>query len=199
MRIVWVIRHAEREDNINPRWQQNKNPRGLKSDNSPLSLRGQKQADELCVRFAKQQLDHVFASPFDRTVETATRLIGNRQIPIKVEPGLAEALYLCEKPPGFHDVTALKKLYPLVDLSYEPVFPAPLPKEGYGDDSRIDCTRAHGSPIGAIHEVMAGEWNYVGQATVSKFVEDPSKPNKFKLEYTSDASHLADKSNLRPY
>ncbi len=41
-------------------------------------------------RFVEQKLDHVFASPFDRTVETATRLIGDRGIPIKVEPGLAE-------------------------------------------------------------------------------------------------------------
>lgn len=35
---LWVVRHAEREDNINPGWQTNSD---LKSDNSPLSKRGQ--------------------------------------------------------------------------------------------------------------------------------------------------------------
>ncbi|KAI1717264.1 histidine phosphatase superfamily (branch 1) domain-containing protein [Ditylenchus destructor] len=136
-RTLWVIRHAEREDNINRSWQKAKNPRGLKSDNSPLSERGRKQADELAKRFADIDFDHVFASPFDRTVETATRTINNRQIPIKVEPGIAEAFYLCESPPGFEDAATLKKVYPLVDETYEPVFSHPLPKEGYGDEACI--------------------------------------------------------------
>lgn len=34
----WVVRHAEREDNINSAWQSRST---LKSDNSPLSKRGQ--------------------------------------------------------------------------------------------------------------------------------------------------------------
>ncbi|KAI1717266.1 hypothetical protein DdX_07005 [Ditylenchus destructor] len=58
---------------------------------------------------------------------------------------------------------------------------------------------SHGASTGAIHQILNNDWNYVGQATVSKFVEDESKPSKFRLEYTSDASHLSDKSNLRPY
>uniref|UniRef100_A0A0M3HIY3 Secreted protein n=1 Tax=Ascaris lumbricoides TaxID=6252 RepID=A0A0M3HIY3_ASCLU len=56
---------------------------------------------------------------------------------------------------------------------------------------------SHGAPIGAIHELLGGNWKYVGQATVSKFVE--VKPGKFKKELSSDASHLSDKSNLRPW
>ena len=54
-----------------------------------------------------------------------------------MEPGLAEALYLCENPPGFEDPEKLKRKYPLGDTSYKPVFTPPLPREGYGDDA---CT-----------------------------------------------------------
>jgi broad specificity phosphatase PhoE len=43
--------HAEREDNINSNWMKNANPNNLKSDNSPLSARGQVQATELAKRF----------------------------------------------------------------------------------------------------------------------------------------------------
>jgi broad specificity phosphatase PhoE len=51
LRVLWVVRHAEREDNINANWQRNKNPFGLKADNSPLSTRGREQATELAKQF----------------------------------------------------------------------------------------------------------------------------------------------------
>uniref|UniRef100_A0A915AZ42 Phosphoglycerate mutase n=1 Tax=Parascaris univalens TaxID=6257 RepID=A0A915AZ42_PARUN len=206
----WVVRHAEREDNISSAWRRNSS---LKSDNSPLSKRGQ--ADEISKRFDDIELDHVIVSPFDRCLETATRILRNRSIPIKVEPGLVEALYLCEDPPGYESLEILKQKYPLVDTSYDSVMPWKLPREGYGDDActpRVQKTLeglaekfpgatlllvSHGAPIGAIHELLGGNWKYVGQATVSKFVE--VKPGKFKKELSSDASHLSDKSNLRPW
>ena len=90
---------------INPKWQTKANPHGLKSDNSPLSARGHKQARELAARFfkfnliinfnrfANTQIDHVFASPFERTVETATFLVADRGIPIKLEPGICEVFF----------------------------------------------------------------------------------------------------------
>uniref|UniRef100_A0A0N5AWX0 Phosphoglycerate mutase family protein n=1 Tax=Syphacia muris TaxID=451379 RepID=A0A0N5AWX0_9BILA len=205
----WVVRHAEREDNISHEWRKKSN---LKSDNSPLSKRGQGQADELNPRFKDVHIDYVFASPYDRCLETATRLLNGKNIPIKVEPGLAEALYLCEYPPGYESLEILKKKYPLVDTDYKSVMRWDLPKEGFGDDACIGRVRktldaiaerypillvSHGAPIGAIHEILTGTWKYVGQATVSKFVETES--GKYKKVLSSDASHLSDKSNLRPW
>lgn len=58
---------------------------------------------------------------------------------------------------------------------------------------------SHASPIGAIHEVLVNDWNYVGQATVTKFVETGKGSKQFILEYSSNADHLSNKSNLRPY
>uniref|UniRef100_A0A914I6R3 Phosphoglycerate mutase n=1 Tax=Globodera rostochiensis TaxID=31243 RepID=A0A914I6R3_GLORO len=201
-RILWVVRHAEREDNINSNWHKNANPQKLNLDNSPLSSRGKKQAIELATRFSKVLIDHIFASPFERTVQTATLLISKRDIPIKVEPGLAEALYLCESAPGFEEPNELRKRFPFIDPEYESIYKKPMPKEGFGDDACIPRVRrtleqilrkyeeansivlvSHGSPIGALHEVLVGEWNYVGQAT----------------EFTNDSSHLSDQSNLRAY
>uniref|UniRef100_A0A0M3JDT3 Phosphoglycerate mutase family protein n=2 Tax=Anisakis simplex TaxID=6269 RepID=A0A0M3JDT3_ANISI len=167
-------------------------------------------------------LDHVIVSPFDRTLETATRILKNRNIPIEVEPGLVEGLYMCEDPPGYESLEVLKQKYPLIDTSYKSVMPWKLPREGYGDDActgRVAKTLdglaqrypgnayrnsrktlmlvSHGAPIGAIHEILCGSWKYVGQATVSKFVE--VQPGKFKKELSSDSSHLSDQSNLRPW
>jgi len=136
-----VVRHAEREDNINHSWIRSpqSNPLHLKSDNSPLSKRGHHQAKELAQRFINQPIDHIFVSPFERTMETATAIVtpreGDMALGIKVEPGLVEALYLCEKPPGFETAENVKKRFPHVDLDYKSVFPHQLPKEGYGDDA----------------------------------------------------------------
>jgi broad specificity phosphatase PhoE len=44
-RTLYVVRHAEREDNINNRWFQ-KYP-DHQSDNTPLSDRGRSQAEDL--------------------------------------------------------------------------------------------------------------------------------------------------------
>lgn len=51
--------------------------------------------------------------------------------------------------------------------------------------------------LGALHEVLIGKWNYVGQATVSKFIEEGAGTGRFRQEFTSDSSHLSDKENLR--
>lgn len=92
-------------------------------------------------RFKDVPIDYLFASPFDRIIDTATRLIGDRNIPIRVEPGLAEALYLCESPPGFEDLEVVKRIYPLVDVDYKPIFPPPLLNEGYGDSACLKRVR----------------------------------------------------------
>ena len=47
---------------------------------------------------------------------------------------------------------------------------------------------AHSATISALHEIFANEWTYVAYASVSKFVE--TKPDKFRLEFTSDQHHL---------
>jgi len=47
--------------------------------------------------------------------------------------------------------------------------------------------------------VLVNEWTYVGQATVTKFVETEKGSNQFRLEYSANADHLSNKSNLRPY
>ncbi|CAI4222520.1 unnamed protein product [Auanema sp. JU1783] len=214
-RNIWVVRHAEREDNINNRWNRLPEAEGLARDNSQLSKRGCTQASECSKRFQKINIDHVFASPFDRTIHTASVIVGDKNLKVKPEPGLCEALYLCEKPASFWATEDLRKKFHLVDEDYIPVFSKhTMPKEGMGDDACVPRLRTtlnrltekyegdlllvgHGASIGAIHEVLMGDFKYVGQATVSKFTE--SAPGKFSMDYSSDSSHLSDKNNLRPW
>lgn len=88
-------------------------------------------------RFSKLKIDHIFASPFDRTIETACIVAKPHGIDVKVrklkriisqklkfqpEPGLCEALYLCESPPSFWDAEKLAEKFQTIDLDYVPVY-----------------------------------------------------------------------------
>ncbi|CAL2030119.1 hypothetical protein CAEBREN_23820 [Caenorhabditis brenneri] len=214
-RKIWIVRHAEREDNVNRNWRKVEGSEGLSSDNSMLSQRGKQQARECKTRFQNADISHIFASPFDRTIETASTIIEGKNMKVKAEGGLCEALYLCEKPPGFWETEKLKEKFPLVDEDYVPIYSRyTLPKEPCGDDGcvpRVQKTlRAlfekyegnlvlvgHGASIGACHEVLMGDFKYVGQATVSEFEEYAA--GRYRCNYSSCSSHLSDKKNLRPW
>ncbi|CAJ0606631.1 unnamed protein product [Cylicocyclus nassatus] len=214
-RIVWVVRHAEREDNVNENWETLAAARGLKSDNTMLSERGRQQAKECSKRFQNIKLSNVFASPYDRTIETACIIVKDQGLQVKPEPGLCESLHHCEDPPSFWESDKLRLKYPLVDSDYAPIYPRRhLPKAEFGDQActpriRYTITQltekytgdllfvSHGPPIACIHEVWHNRYFYVGQATISKFVEIEKR--KFRLDFSGDCRHLSDRTNLRPY
>ncbi|GMT01585.1 hypothetical protein PENTCL1PPCAC_23759, partial [Pristionchus entomophagus] len=220
-RVIWVVRHCEREDNVNRQWKKLPGMSVFEFDNSPLSQRGRAQAQELGKRFRNEAIAQVFASPFDRTIETAHVIVEmneNKNLNVKPEPGLCEALYLCAKPaPSFWDAKELKEKFPRVDEEYDPVFSKyTLPKEGCGDDECVPRLKTtierlvqryagpillvgHGASIGAIHEVLTNDFKYVGQATVTKFVQSGHAMEEIKLVYSSCTKHLSDPHNLRPW
>uniref|UniRef100_A0A914RS59 Phosphoglycerate mutase n=1 Tax=Parascaris equorum TaxID=6256 RepID=A0A914RS59_PAREQ len=90
-----------------------------------------------------------------------------------------QALYLCEDPPGYESLEILKQKYPLVDTSYDSARYV-LENKGMNNNMIVnidDCfifvlfdfsgatllLVSHGAPIGAIHELLGGNWKYVGQ------------------------------------
>jgi len=237
VKTLYVVRHAERLDDIcefngsiDRCW-----------DDPSLSDRGREQSYELSLRFDDAQINHAFSSPFDRCMVTASIMIGpRRDLPIKAEPGLCEVLYLCENPPGFMPPDKLELLFRGFDPNYEPLFShRTLPNEPFGILTRaavciprvrqtleylfekyknadILLLITHNSVIGAIHQLLVGEWAYVGQATVTKYVrieEDKcadskgcsirndqireGRLGKWRCEYRNDSRHLGERVLLR--
>ncbi|EYC00818.1 hypothetical protein Y032_0112g275 [Ancylostoma ceylanicum] len=87
------------------------------------------------TRFRNVNITNVFASPFDRTIQTASIIADEKNLLVKPEPGLCEALHHCCDPPGFWTPEKLKEKYPLVDAKYIPAFPrTSLPKQEFGDN-----------------------------------------------------------------
>ncbi|KAE9555840.1 hypothetical protein FO519_000925 [Halicephalobus sp. NKZ332] len=215
-RLIYLIRHGERIDNVSHNWQKKSEYKSFKYDNSPLSDRGKVQGKELAKWFADKEVSHIFVSPFDRTLETASYMIGDREIPMKLEASFIEVLYLCEDPPGVRPKEDLIKKFPLIDTNYKSLIDPWNPKfknEDLGDDGCFDRCRtaikrvlnenegniaivSHAATIRGILKALVGRATYVGQATVSVISEED---NTYIPVTISSADHLSDKSNLRPY
>uniref|UniRef100_A0A915AIU4 Uncharacterized protein n=1 Tax=Parascaris univalens TaxID=6257 RepID=A0A915AIU4_PARUN len=209
-RTIWVVRHGQRIDNIDNTWAM-RAPRGA-WDDPPLTPRGQQQARECGQRLARERIDAILCSPFVRCVQTATSISSAHPShpSIYIEPGICESLNVCQEPPGYLTATRLREDFPAIDLLYKPVVSNPQPeKDEISCKQRvtevIDLTMdrfegdilfvSHGSPIAMIHEVLTGNWHYIGQCTISKFVSNDQ--GTFQAVLQGDSTHLSDRTNLR--
>uniref|UniRef100_A0A914GRB3 Uncharacterized protein n=1 Tax=Globodera rostochiensis TaxID=31243 RepID=A0A914GRB3_GLORO len=200
---LWVVRHAERCDGVDKEW--GKGLDALARQDPPLSPGGIEQSKELGKWFEKLPISKVFASPFKRTLETSTLLLGERRrVHVNVEPGLGEFLKPCAVQLGFMQMPDLHKAFPLTDPNYLPVYSKKaleaIVAEAVSNKKEeerkchfmVEQTLrhileqnqkaehivlvSHRDTIGHIHKLLGGEWAVVGQAT------------QFVVEYSGNVS-----------
>lgn len=122
---IWLARHGNRIDFVNPEWFLTAERRY----DPHLSDDGVVQAQELAERLKNEPIEHIFVSPFLRTVQTAHEIAKVLHLPVKIEPGLSEWLNTAwmDAPPEKLPPAILAQDYPIIDLSYQsciqPVFP----------------------------------------------------------------------------
>lgn len=132
-RNIYLARHGHREDFIGDSEQYNyKWAETAKNRYNPaLSSLGKLQAQKLAEDLKNVNIDHLFSSPFLRTIETASfisKICGSK---IKIENGLSEWL----NPRWFPSTVQhfnrnqLIELFPgLVDIDYNPVIQPSFPE-----------------------------------------------------------------------
>lgn len=121
-RTVWLIRHGNRRDFVDPAWMDT----AERPHDTPLSEDGEQQATETGRRLQQEKVDHVFASPFLRTTQTASLIALELNIPVKIEAGLAEMFLARWFPtnPDLPSAESLRRDFPRIDTSYQSaVFP----------------------------------------------------------------------------
>ena len=114
---VWIARHGNRLDFVNPKWFNTAERRY----DPPLSADGFIQAAELGQRLKGKNIAHIFASPFLRTVQTANEVANVLNLPVKLEAGLGEwhnGEWMTETP-EICDRQLLATEYPAIDLNYQ--------------------------------------------------------------------------------
>jgi len=132
-KAVWVARHGNRADFVNPAWH-----RGAQRPHDPeLSPDGVEQARELGRRLRGAGIRHIFASPFLRTVETASYVADALDLSVKVERGVCEWLNpeWFTKASGWLPVPELARRFPRVDAGFQSLVNPAFPER----DERADC------------------------------------------------------------
>ncbi len=164
MRTVWICRHGHREDFIEvepgqPAWRKT----AEWPDDPGLSELGFRQARLLGQRVRGQGIAHVFASPFLRTVQTASCVADALNLPIKVEPGLSELLKSewFTHQPELRSLVDLHRQFPRVDLSYKPRSRAVWPEENEAENAWPRVRRA----IMSIFRDFEGDLVFVGHGS----------------------------------
>jgi broad specificity phosphatase PhoE len=116
MKRLFVIRHGSRIDFEDKGWRK----RADAPHDPPLSELGLRQARETGEFLRRFAVGSIYASPFTRTMQTASAIASILDLPLYVEPGLSEWLN-----PRWADFSAweldplqLARTFPRVDLSY---------------------------------------------------------------------------------
>ena len=114
---VWIARHGNRLDFVNPEWFNTARRRY----DPPLSEDGLIQAQELGQRLKNQDISHIISSPFLRTIQTANEVAQVLDLPIKLEAGLSEWLNpdWMDSHPEIHPQEFLAEEYPRIDWRYQ--------------------------------------------------------------------------------
>jgi broad specificity phosphatase PhoE len=144
---LWIARHGNRQDLVDPGWKLE----AERPHDPPLSEDGFEQARELAERLAREDIGHIYASPFIRALQTATPVAEALDLPIRVEPGAAEWLNADWFPHGVDTlpVQELAERFPRVDTAYEPLMWAEFPESW--EDCLRRCT-VTGRMLGEAHE-----------------------------------------------
>jgi len=200
---VWIARHGERIDFVDPDWTQT----GGDPYDPHLSPNGMQQAKDVARRLKDEGISHIFSSPFLRTLQTANEVAELLDLPIYVEPGAGEMLSADWYPDGDPRVWSLddrRKQFSRIDLSYEPHGVSTFP-----EDWEI-IKRRGAATMRAIVEKFSGNLFVVGHgASVSSLawglvegypqftgktcslVKVTRDGEKWNLELGGDTSHLS--------
>ncbi|ACK72359.1 Phosphoglycerate mutase [Gloeothece citriformis PCC 7424] len=199
---VWIARHGNRLDFVNPDWFNT----AIRRYDPPLSEDGLIQAQELGERLKSENIAHIFASPFLRTLQTANQIADCLDLPIKLEAGLCEWLnpHWMTEVPQTHPQNLLKLEFPRIDWGYTsriiPQYPETEEKmiervketvrQLVGEFKEDILLIGHGaSVLGATWGLVEG--NPQINASLCCLVKIVQNEDKWEMVLNGDVSHLS--------
>jgi broad specificity phosphatase PhoE len=199
---LWVVRHGYRIDFNDPHWIETaKNPY-----NPPLATVGFEQAAETAERLKDEKIDHIIASPYLRTVQTANIIAEKLGKKVILETGLSEWLSLKDFDfrPKLDDPFDLVRDYPFIDPESGHLVKIAYPEDTDSLDKRIDKTISeiirkyrsniliisHGSPIKSIFKTLVA-YKSEGYSPMCSVTQFHYNSGTWKMEIHDDSRHLS--------
>ena len=200
---VWIARHGNRLDFVNPEWFNT----AARPYDPPLSEDGFVQAAELGRRLKSENISHILASPFLRTIQTANEVAKVLNLPIKLEAGLSEwhNKAWMSQAPETHPPDFLAREYPAIDWSYQscqyPQYPETIADVERRTASTVKQLLSkfdsnllivgHGASVfGATKGLVPDTPEFkVALCCLTKVVRTPEQ--KWQVELFGDTSHLS--------
>ncbi len=121
---IWIVRHGNREDFQNPGWART----ASRPFDPALSADGETQAKEVGLSLQGESVHRVFASPFLRTIQTASHIADALNLPVCLEPGIGEILPNVKSTPKLLPADERRQRFPRVDENYTAVDEFPYPE-----------------------------------------------------------------------
>jgi broad specificity phosphatase PhoE len=200
--IVWIARHGNRLDFVNPEWFNT----ATRRYDPPLSDDGFIQAAELGQRLKSENIKHLFVSPFLRTIQTAHEVAQVVNLPIKLEAGLSEwhnSEWMTESP-QIHPQEWLATAYPTINWSYQSQLYPQYPETKANVNQRTAATIkqllskynedilivGHGASVFGVTQGLVIDLPdaKIPLCSLTKVVQDADNWN---LEFYADTSHLS--------
>ncbi|MGL1957102.1 MAG: histidine phosphatase family protein [Colwellia sp.] len=201
---IWLCRHVQhgnRIDFVDPSWN---------GTHPYLSSDGIIQAKETAERLKRENIQHIFVSPFLRTIETAHYIAEALELDIKIEYGASEWMNSewFENTPTHPTLEVLIKKYPRINLNYTsvafPYFPETaeesLARSGDAAQSLLNIYSGNILIVGHGHSVLgmanglikANENISQGFCSLIKIVHEDGT---LALKLNGDNKHLSNPSS----
>ncbi|HEY9822671.1 MAG TPA: histidine phosphatase family protein [Candidatus Sericytochromatia bacterium] len=202
LQTVWIARHGNRLDFVNPEWFNT----AERPYDPPLSEDGMVQAKQLGQRLVGEEIKHIFASPFLRTVQTASFVADALDLSIKLESGLSEWLNPAwmKTDPERLSIEELKERFPRIDASYTSRVIARYPESNEMVLQRTSETAkcltsefsedillvGHGASVVGVTQGLVGGTPEVN-ASLCCLVKLVRQEQEWVMELNGDTSHLS--------
>ena len=200
---VWVVRHGERRDSVDPNWESTAD----RVHDPPLTDLGRWAAWRVGRRFVESggSFDAVYASPFLRTVETADEICRETGDAFALEPGLGEHRNAewFDADPETMPSEALAERFSTVRLGHDPYVIPEFPESHAeamaraGETARLIADDAagsvllvgHGLTVGGVVQGLVGSADGV-DAPLCGLTRVERDGDGWRLDFSGDTAHL---------
>ncbi len=206
---IWIVRHGNREDFQNPGWART----AQRPYDPALSLDGETQAREVGLSLQDEPVHNIFASPFLRTIQTASHIADALDLPVCPEPGIGEILPDAKCDPALMPEEERRQRFPRVDTHYDAVGALSYPESSEQGHERAAATAraltqrypdknllmvTHGAPVVGIVRGLTGLTERIFVPLCCVFTLQRSGES-WRVVQRSDISHLSNQESSRRY